>query len=140
MKRKTGGMNSPLTDKKQVRRFGLVAFLFFGSLCALAVWKARPLPTYLFGFLWLLGTCFLLFPGRTRPIYAGWLKVAHFIGRALTAIMLTAVYFLVITPAAFLKRLFGGRPLPLRPDKKAATYWVARQEPAQPRDRFLKRF
>ena len=133
-------MNSPSTEEKQIRKFGLVAFLFFGSLCALGIWRGKALPTYLFGFLWFLGTCFILFPARTKPIYAGWLKVAHFIGRALTTLMLTLAYFLVITPAALLKRIFGGRPLPLRPDKKASTYWVDRVEPVQPKERFSKRY
>jgi hypothetical protein len=57
-----------------------------------------------------------------------------------TGLMLTLAYFLVITPAAWLKRIFGGRPLPLKPDREASSYWVEREEAAQPRERFLKRF
>jgi len=133
-------MTSSSTEKKQIRKFGLVAFLFFGALCALGIWREKAVPTYLFGFLWFLGTCFILFPGPTRPVYAGWLKVAHFIGRALTTLMLAVAYYLVITPAALLKRIFGGRPLPVRPDKKATTYWVEREEPVQPKERFSKRY
>jgi hypothetical protein len=54
--------------------------------------------------------------------------------------MLAIAYYVVITPAALLKRLFGGRPLPLSPDPDASTYWVSRDEPAQPKERFYKRF
>jgi hypothetical protein len=54
--------------------------------------------------------------------------------------MLTAVYWVVITPTALLKRLLGGRPLPLRPDRGALSYWIERSEPAQPRERFSKRY
>jgi hypothetical protein len=39
------------------------------------------------------------------------------IGRVITTIILTLSYYLVITPAALIKRVFGGRPLPLKPDK-----------------------
>jgi hypothetical protein len=117
-----------------------VVFVFFGGLCALGVWRQKPVPTYLFGFLWCLGGCFLAFPYRSRHLYAGWLKCAHFLGRAVNVLMLTFAYFLVITPAAWLKRLFGGRPLPVRPDPEAFTYWVEREEGVQPRERFLKRF
>jgi hypothetical protein len=55
-------------------------------------------------------------------------------------LVLALAYFLVITPSAWLKRLFGGRPLPVRPDPKASSYWVERDEGAQPNERFLKRF
>ena len=51
-----------------------------------------------------------------------------------------AVYYLVITPAALIKRLMGGRPLPLKPDKQTESYWVTRAEPSQPRERFIKRY
>ena len=36
--------------------------------------------------------------------------------------------------------LFGGRPLPTKPDKEAMSYWVERTDPAQPEERFLKRY
>ena len=79
-------------------------------------------------------------PGPLRPVYEGWLKVAHFIGRMLTLLMLAMAFYLVITPFAWGKRIFGGRPLPLAPDPEADTYWVDRPEPVQPKERFIKRF
>ena len=49
-------------------------------------------------------------------------------------------YYLVVTPFGLLKRLFGGRPLPLKPDRNRSSYWAERPEPAQPKERFTKRF
>ena len=133
-------MDSNSTDTRAIRRFGFVVFVFFGALCAVGAWGQRPVPAFLFGLLGSLGICFLLFPYRARHVHAGWLKCAHILGRIVTVLMLTLAYFLVITPSAWLKRLFGGRPLPGRPDPKASSYWVDREQPAQPRERFLKRF
>lgn len=133
-------MDSNSTDTREIRRFGLVALLFFGSLCALAFWKQRPVPTGFFGVLCFLGASLLLFPSRARPLYTGWRKCAHLIGRIVTGLVLTLSYLLVITPSAWLKRAFGGRPLPVRPDRKRSSYWVEREEAAQPKERFLKRF
>jgi hypothetical protein len=140
MKKATGGRISNLTEKIKIRRFGIIAFLFFGSLFLLGLWARKPVPVFLFGFLSLLGLSFICVPGPMGPIYNAWLKVAHFIGRIITALFLTLAYYLVITPSAFLKRLFGGPPIPLKPDRNASTYWVTRDEPAQPRDRFVKRY
>ena len=133
-------MGSGSTETRKIRRFGFVVFVLFGFLFALGVWRQRPIPACLFGILWFLGVCLLLFPYRARHVYTGWLKGAHLVGRVVTAGVLVLAYFLVITPSAWLKRLFGGRPLPVRPDRKASTYWVPRKEAAQPRERFLKRF
>jgi hypothetical protein len=118
----------------------MIALIFFGSLFALGIWKERPLPSYLFGGLSLLGLGFILVPLQLRPIYNAWLKIAHFFGTVITTLMLTCAYYLVITPTALIKRLFGKMPLPLKPDKNVLSYWVARDEPAQPRERFIKRY
>ena len=133
-------MNSNLTDKKEIRKFGLVAFILFGCLCALGLWRDKPLAIYLFGFLSLLGVGFMVIPSPLRPIYAAWLKFAHFLGRIITALFLILAYYLVITPSALIKRLLTGPPIPGKPDKAAPTYWVPRTEPSQPRGRFLKRY
>jgi hypothetical protein len=128
------------TDIKSIRRFGIIAFIFFGCLSGLGFWWQKPIPSYLFGFLSLLGLGFILLPLTLKPVHDAWLRIAHFLGRVVTTMILTLAYYLVITPAALIKRIFGGRPLPLKPDKNASSYWVTREEPAQPRERFLKRF
>ena len=133
-------MSLNLTDIKNIRRFGAIAFVFFGCLCAVGVWSKRPIPTYLFGSLSLLGIGFILLPIPLKPVYSTWLKTAHFIGRMVTTLILTLAYYLIITPAALIKRILGGRPLPLKPNKNVSSYWVTREEPAQPRERFLKRY
>jgi hypothetical protein len=133
-------MSSNSTNRAEIRRFGLIALIFFGALCALGLWMKKPVPTFLFGFLSFLGLCFVVIPSPLRPVYTGWLKIAHLVGRVITIVFLSLAYYLVITPSAQIKRVFGGRPLPLKPDKKAPSYWVTRKESAQPKERFLKRF
>jgi len=127
-------------DTKQIRTFGLIALIFFGLLCALGIWSGKPLPTYLFGTLFALGLGFISFPHQLRPVFVRWLKIAHFMGRIVTALILTLAYYLVITPAALIKRIFGGTPLPIKPDKNVSSYWVTRKEPVQSKEQLLKRF
>jgi hypothetical protein len=133
-------MNSNLTEKKQIRRFGLIAFIFFGILCLLGIWKGKLLPVSLFGSLSALGLGFILAPLQLKPIYSAWQHIAFLLGKAFTTIILIFLYYSVITPAGLIKRLIGGTPLPTRPNDKISSYWVARLEPAQPKGRFLKRY
>ena len=131
-------MNS--IETRAIRKFGLIALLFFGLLSGIAIWRDKTVPTYFFATLSLLGLGFLLIPATLRPVYLGWLRIAHFVGRFVTALILTLTYFLTITPTAFIMRLFGKSPLPMRPDKNATSYWVTRTETIQPRDRYMKRY
>ena len=133
-------MTSSSTEISEIQKFGFIAFVLFGLLCTLGIWLDKWAPVSLFGFLALLGLGFILTPGILQPVYWAWLKAAHFIGRVVTIVVMTLAYYLVITPAAMLKRLFGGRPLPILPDKDALSYWKARVEPAQPKERFIKRY
>ena len=133
-------MNSNLTNPREIRKFGAIGCIFFGTLFAVAVWRDKTLVAFFFGFLTLLSIGFVLIPVQLQPVYAGWLKIAHFIGSKVTILILTVMFYFVITPAALLKRIFGGRPLPVKPDPNATTYWVTRLEAAQPKERFPKRY
>jgi hypothetical protein len=124
----------------ETRKFGLVALIFFGALFGIGVWRHREFAECLFGVLAFLGLLFICLPAPMAPVHRVWLKVAHWIGQAITTVILTIAYYVAIVPFALLKRVFGGRPLPLRPDKDAKSYWVARTEPAQPVERFAKRY
>ena len=133
-------MTSFSINSKDIRKFGGIAFIFFGCLCALGSWKQKVIPTYLFGFLSLLELGFILLPVQLKPLYKGWLKIAKFIGRTVNIAALVTAYYLIITPVALLIRMFKGALLPMKPDRNLPSYWVTRTEPAQPRERFSKRF
>lgn len=134
-------MTLSLTKKKEIRKFGIIAFFFFGVLCVLAVLRKKELLTLFFGFLSVVGLSLLAFPKPLKPVYEGWLKIGHFIGKTVTSIILALAYYLVITPAGLLKRLFSGRPLPLKPDKNVLSYWRDHSKlTVNYKERFEKRY
>lgn len=135
-----GAMTLNPTDRGETRRFGAMAFIFFGLLCATAVWRAKIFMAIIFGLLTAMGMVLTVIPEHARPLYIAWRRIAQFLGRVITSVVLIMAYYLVITPSGLLKRIVGGPPLPLNADKAAASYWISRDEPAQPKDRFLKRF
>ena len=98
------------------------------------------MPFYLFGLLSSMGLGFLMIPNTLRPVYLSWMKIAHFLGKVFTTLILVIAYYLVITPSALIKRLFGGAPLPVKPDRKSSSYWVTRAEPGQPKEQYIKRY
>ena len=132
-------LSAKMTEK-ETRKFGATAFIFFACICALSIWREKDILIYFFGALAFLGFALLILPKPLAPLHSAWLKFAHFIGKTITIILMSIAYYFVITPSALLKRIFGGKPLPLKPNKNCSTYWVDRTEPAQPKERFIKRF
>jgi hypothetical protein len=65
-----------------------------------------------------------LAPSRLGPVYRAWMAVALAISKVTTPIFMGIIYFLVITPAGFLTRVVGHRPLVRR--RNADTFWKSR--------------
>jgi len=68
-------------------------------------------------------------PSRLSALNRLWLKVGAAIAKVVNPIVLTLLFFLVVTPMAFVMRIMGKRPLRLAPDRIAATYWIEREPP-----------
>jgi hypothetical protein len=64
----------------------------------------------------------------TRIIYLGLILVTFPIGWAMSMILLTAFYFLLLTPLGLLFRLFGRDPLSRRFNPAAKSYWLSRRQ------------
>jgi hypothetical protein len=52
----------------------------------------------------------LLVPRRLQPVRRAWMKLGEVIGLVTTPILMTIVYYLILTPVAILKRLMSPRP------------------------------
>ncbi|QXD16338.1 DUF4407 domain-containing protein [Rhodocaloribacter litoris] len=113
---------------RQVRAFG---WLVGGVLVALALglawrrgWTPGALPVGLgvAGAVLALGGW--LAPRLFRPLYRAWMGLALVLGFVMTRVVLTLVFYLVVTPIGLLLRLFGRDPLQRRRDPAASSYWI----------------
>ena len=119
------------------RKFGLTLAAAFGVLAAITWWRGREYAPIVLGAVagfFLFGG--LLVPTRLGPVQRGWMGLAHAISKVTTPIFMGVVYFLVITPAGVLRRLFGGNPL--RSASGRASGWVDRR--SNPRGDLTRQF
>jgi len=107
------------------RKFGLMvggAFLVAGAL----MWRRGHLTgaaiSGVLGAALVIGG--LAVPVRLGPVYRAWMGLALAISKVTTPIVMAVLWYLVLTPAGFLVRRFGHRPL-VAP-RGAATYWHSR--------------
>jgi carbamoyltransferase len=119
---------------RALRRFGVtvgIALLVLGALLRFNNRKAGGalLPI---GTLLLLAGAFL--PAVLRYVHKPWMVFALLLGRIMNGIILTILFFLVITPIGLIQRLCGKRPLEVRFRSSESSYWQARPKPSAAAD------
>ena len=127
-------------DTKTLRQFGVIAFVGFGILAALAHYErlvfsfglggARTTVVLAFAAIGSLALLFsLVAPRANRVLYVGLSLLAFPIGFVLSYVVLGTLFFLIIGPIAMLFRLFGKDPMRRGYDPSAPTYWQAAKPP-----------
>ena len=123
------------------KSFGLWVGGAFCALSGLFYWK-----DFLTGFKVIAAVGGLLvLAGLIRPVwlkyvYRGWMKFAFAAGWFNTRLILSLMFYLVMTPVAALLRLFGKHPLVLGRDRQAPTYWIRREKVPFDPTRYEKHF
>jgi len=122
------GIPARLTAREG-RKFAFTVGTAFAVFAAIAWWRDHPT---LRAVLAVLAVLFLvsgaLVPSHLGPVQRGWMAMAHAISKVTTPIIMGLIYFVVLTPAGFLRRLFGGNPL--ESARTPQTVWARRDTPA----------
>jgi len=115
-------------DDKQLRSFG---FTVGGIFAAIGLW---PVVVHYQGARWwavtlavLLIIPALVFPSRLSWIYRRWMALGHVLGWINTRIILGFVFYLVVTPIGFIRRLLGKDPMGKEIRADMDSYRISRQ-------------
>ena len=120
------------TSPRALRQFGVLVGGVFAAIAAVVWWRTGAgWALGLGGVGALLVALGLAAPPVLRGPYLAWMGLAVVLGLVTSRVLLTAVFFLIVTPTGLALRALGRRPLALRPDPAAETYWHAR-DPAPP--------
>lgn len=108
------------------RSFG---FLFTMIFTGLTLWLF--LQSGVFYVVLALVSVILLFisiftPHVLRPINILWFKFGLVLSAIVSPVVMSLVYFVVVTPTGLIMRLLGKDPLGLDLDAKAKSYWIKR--------------
>ncbi len=116
------------TSRKALRSFGWVVGAVLLGIAAVVWWRrdwtATGAVVWLGGIGGALVALGLLAPALLRPLYRVWMALAVVLGFVMTRVILTLVFYLVLTPIGLLLRLFGKDPLHRRLDPNAPSYWL----------------
>jgi len=111
-------MHDP-TTKKQLRSFGLTTGSIFGLISIWPVLIRQENPRW-----WMvaLAGCLLIsaaiFPRSLFSVHKGWMAVGHVMGWINTRIILSVVFYVIVTPIGIVRSWLGKDPMGrrLRPD------------------------
>ena len=111
------------------RSFGFVftaVFAVIGLAPLVAGHPWRPWATIVAA---LFLTAALLRPALLAPLNRLWTKFGLLLHRVTNPILMGFVFFLAVTPTAFMMKLLGKDPLRRRFDRAAKSYWIDREPP-----------
>ncbi|MDH3268426.1 MAG: SxtJ family membrane protein [Ignavibacteria bacterium] len=112
--------------KKDLRKFGLTVGGVLIILAALLFYFEKPSAIYfaiIGGLLFVFG---LIIPLTLKPLNKIWMGLAIVLGYFMSRLILTIIFYLVITPISFIAKLVGKKFMILKNDKSANTYWEKR--------------
>ena len=117
-----------LAKPKELRSFGL---LVGGIFSVLGLWPMllhgdppRVWAIVAGGMLIMLG---ILLPGALAPVHQGWMWIGHILGWINTRILLSVVFYGLITPIGMVIRMMGKDTMRQAFSKGSSTYRVIRQ-------------
>ena len=124
----------------QARKSALLVAAVFLGIAAWNLYRGRTGVVLIFGALGaaLVGAG-LLVPPAARAFHTAWMRFAVLLGHVNSRVLLTLVYYLVVTPYGFVTRLVGRDPMRRR-GPRAESYWVERKTTRQAPEQFERLF
>jgi len=111
------------------RAFGLVFAAFFVVVALLPLRHHHPVRLWAFPLAALFLLIALLKPALLSPLNKYWTKLGLLMGRVVSPIVTAVLFYVVVTPTAFLFRLMGKDPLRLALEPQTQSYWIERRPP-----------
>lgn len=128
------------SSKIEIRSFGITIGIIFLIIAGFLFYKEKEefqLLIYLAGSFISLS---FLFPGILKPIYLVWMIFAVILGWFMTRLILSLLFFLVVTPIALVLKLIGKDLLELKKQEVQGSYWNKRISQKERNQNYEKQF
>jgi hypothetical protein len=128
------------SGKRELRQFGIAFGIVLGLLGGLFFLRQKDFYAYFLIFSAAFLISGLVLPALLKPVQRIWMSLAIVIGWFMTRVILTVLFYLVVTPIGILARIFGKRFLDTKFDGNTDSYWIARKSAAVERKSYENQF
>lgn len=131
MSLRRGGIHEDLGRRTEIRMasdraFGLVMATACGLVGLWPLIHGKPVRVPALDLCAAFAALAFLRPAWLHPLNRLWTALAGAMSRVTTPVVCGLLFYLVVTPLAYLMRLCGKDPLRLRRDESRQTYWLER--------------
>lgn len=132
--------NETKLTKRELRKFGLTLGLVFGLIGVFLLWQQKETFLYFIVSAAVLSLLGIIAPTLLLYLYKIWMSIARAMSWFNTIVILSIIFFLILTPIALIMRLFGKQFIELRWDKSVKSYWNYRESSVTRRADYEKQF
>jgi hypothetical protein len=128
------------SGRSQLRQFGIALGVVLGIWGGLLLMREKSYYYYflIFSFTFLL--LGLTLPQLLKPIQRTWMSLAIIIGWVVTRLILSALFYLVVTPIGILARIAGKSFLDTKFDRTRESYWIPRSPAEFDKESYERQF
>jgi len=127
-------------NKSEWKKFGMTMGIILGLIGFYFLWKKNNLYEYSF----LLAAVFLItglwIPVLLKPVYKAWMILSVVMGFMMNRIIMTVIFYLLITPIGFMASLTGKKFLDMNIDKNKKSYWIKKENVLKEKADYEKQF
>ncbi len=116
------------SDKSELKKFGITIGGVLLIVSILLYIYEKPLASYFFGAGFGFQIIAQVFPIILLPLQKIWMTFAVLMGFVMTRVILSILFYLVITPISFVSKIFQKDFLNLKIEKDKKSYWNLRNE------------
>lgn len=138
--RRSFSLTKPEKDVHQERKSALVVSVVLLLIAAWNIWRGRPAVYWPTGSAGVVLLLIGLFSAKgSHKFHLTWMRLAHALGYVNSRILLSTIYFFIITPYGLVLRVLG-RDTMNRRGANRKSYWIHRTKTRQGRDQFERLF
>jgi len=128
------------TSDKSVKKTGVTVGIVLIAISFLLWWLGKSSFVYFSA----IGGIFIILSYIAlpvlRPFHKLWIGLSLILGFIMSRVILTLLFYFVVTPIGLLAKLVGKKFMPLGFDKSAATYWEKREKTVKEKIDYERQF
>ena len=128
------------SEKSDLRKFGITVGIVFLIIAGFLFWKDKESFQIFLTIGVVLCVVGIAIPIILKPIHWIWMIFATILGWIMTRVILSLLFFIILTPIGLISRLFGKQFLELKYNKNLNTYWNFRETEQMKRENYEKQF